>query len=205
MKPALGAFNRISLFVFWLRASLISLLLLLLPVSHYNNWSGGYGNPITFPSTTDPLCTPVRPSGGALQMWADEIVEKQEKSRPADVWFRLLFQRKQCFQLRVVRMFPCQFHKRSSRENAEVPESTWRFAQVGLPPSWIRWLASEWTSQFPHIFHQIGRCLCFFNLRRSESFRTLHLFFGIMWNDWTNVPEKSHIYQKIKAKLRKKF
>lgn len=204
MKPALGAFNRISLFVFWLRASLISLLLLLLPVSHYNNWSGGYGNPITFPSTTDPLCTPVRPSGGASQMWADEIVEKQEKSCPADAWFRLLSQRKQCFQFRVVRMFPCQLHKSTSRENAEVPEFLKVHSGGFTRPSWIRWLASEWTSQFPHIFHQIGRFLGFFNLRRSESFRTLHLFFGIMWNDWTKVLEKFHVYQKIKAKLRKK-
>lgn len=61
MKPGLGAFNRISLVVFWLRASLIGLLLL--PVTHSNNWSGGYCNHITFPSNTDALCTPFRSSG----------------------------------------------------------------------------------------------------------------------------------------------
>lgn len=66
VKHGLGAFNGISLVVFWLKASLIGLLLLL-PVTHYNNWSGGYRNLITFPSNTDALCTPFRSSGSASQ------------------------------------------------------------------------------------------------------------------------------------------
>lgn len=68
VKHGLGASNRISLVVFWLRGSLIGLLLLL-PVSCCNNWSGGYHNLITSPRNTDALWTPFRSSGRASQTW----------------------------------------------------------------------------------------------------------------------------------------
>lgn len=80
----LGACNRISLVVFWLRASVIGLLLLLLlPVTHCNNWSGGYCNLITFPSNTDALWTPFRSSGSTSQIWTDENVEKSMRTGAA--------------------------------------------------------------------------------------------------------------------------
>lgn len=72
MKHGLSVHNRISLVVFWLRASLLGLLLL--PVSDCNNWPGGYCNRITFPSNTDLLCTTVRSSGSILQIEPGENV-----------------------------------------------------------------------------------------------------------------------------------
>lgn len=70
MKHGVAASDHISRLVFWLRASLtgLLLLLLLLPVTLCNNWSGGYCNLITFPRTTDAPWTPFRSSGSTSQM-----------------------------------------------------------------------------------------------------------------------------------------